>query len=253
MSLIDALQNKNPSRPQLPLIHCTKSELFFQIAEMESLNATDCKYFKEKLNYLFYGRPAYRPYQDSQNTSLGAFRPVAIILNPDLKIPIRRVFPFDTGAFFEGRYREFIPKHSKIENYQVEPNLDYAARLVSLFFESNRNYYFSRSHPIRDVAPTNLAAHSLSGMFQSSGLSDVDDRRSSIEFQVAETISLNKNSVMAVCMPAVYCEDDKLYNLIANEWAADIVEYDIYYDSPLHDLREVAARIKDYFHAKGFL
>lgn len=234
-------------------MHCTKSEHFFSMVASGSLEPTECKWFKEHLNYLFYGRPAYRPYQDAENTSLEAFRPVAIIFEPDYNLTLKRVFPFDTGAFFEHRYEKFISNHTRIENFQADPDTDSASRLVSMFFRSNKDYYFSRSTSPSNVAPTNLVVSSLSGMFQSRGLSEVDDRRSTIEVQVADCIALNKRSVMAVCMPGVYCEDDKLYEMITKDWDADIVDYDIYYDSPLHDLREVMARVKDYLNRKNFL
>ncbi len=253
LSLMNVLTSEIPCSPGLPLMHCTKSEYFFDMISLRALAKRQCRVFNEELVYLFYGRPSYRPYRQEENTSLTAFRPVALIFRPDLDIPIKRIYPFDTGAFFDGLYAQYIPAHANLANFEIDPGLEHASRSVSLFFKSNKNYYRGRAVSAVAAPPTNLTISSLLGMFRAQGLSKVDDRKSAIEIQSSETIVLDAASVMAVCMPGDYCEDEGLYSLLTEAWGADIIEYDIYHDSPVHDIREVMARVKDYLETKGLL
>lgn len=253
LSLIKALQDESPCAPRLPLTHCTKSEYFFDMVQERVLAKRQCRVFNEELVYLFYGRPCYRPYRLEENTSLAAFRPVAFIFKPDIDVSIKRVFPFDTGAFSAGLYEQFIPANAQLDNFQIEPSLDAASRSVSFFFRSNKSYYLGKTASTAVAPPTNLTVSSLLGMFRAQGLSKIDDRKSAIEIQSAGSIKLDAASVMAICMPGDYCEDDQLYRIITEEWGADVIDYDIYHDSPLHDIREVMARVKDYLEAKGLM
>lgn len=247
------IKKEKPSAPIMALTHSTKSEYFFEMLQNRLLCKRECNVFKEELVYLFYGRPSYKPYRECESTTLGAFRPISIIFDPNFEFPIKRIYPFDTGAFKEGLYREYIPSFAELSHFEIEPTIDHAAKSVSYFFNSNLNYYHGKASHDLEFAPTNLTISSLQGLFQTKGLSKVDDRKSAIEIQCSDSIELSRDSVMAICMPGDYCEDSKLYNLITKDWSADIIEYDIYHDSPNHDMREVLVRVKKYLTDKGLL
>jgi len=253
LNLMRTLEAAEPCAPTMPLTHCTKSEYFFDMIREGAISKRPCKVFGEELVYLFYGRPSYRPYAETANTSLDAFRPVALLFRPEAIAAIRRIHPFDTGAFANGLYGHFIPGHARMQNYEIRPDLEAASKSVSFFFGSNRNYYLGRTAPGASAPPANPTVSSLLGMFQARGLSEVDDRRSAIEVQVAADVKLDSDAIMAICLPSDYCEDDSLLALITEDWKADIIGYDIYHDSPMHDMREVMARVKDYLEAKALL
>lgn len=253
LSLKGVVKNAEPSMPILPLTHCTKSEYFFDIVEAGEIAPRPCKVFCDDVFYLFYGRPSYKPYSNSEYTNLEAFRPVAFILKPDSALSIKRIFPFDTGAHASKLYTDFIPEHASLENFELDASLDCAARSVALFFGDCKNYYLGKTVAVNGVPPTNLTVKSLIGLFEAKGLSKIDDRKSAIEVQVDKLLKLSSSSVMAVCMPSEYREDQCLDEIITKTWRADIIEYDIYIDSPISDLREMKARVKDYLVEKGLL
>ena len=63
---------------------------------------------------------------------------------------------------------------------------------------------------------------------------------------------MSKDTVLAVALPEEYLEFDELRSKIRIEWAAETITYDIYHDRPVHDVREIMARVKDFLQARGY-
>ena len=58
---------------------------------------------------------------------------------------------------------------------------------------------------------------------------------------------------MAIAMPTDYMDDDNLVSFILHELQAEIIGYDVYHDRPVYDVREIIARVKDYYKSRGYL
>ncbi|MBF0306254.1 MAG: hypothetical protein HQL41_11460, partial [Alphaproteobacteria bacterium] len=142
---IDAVRGQAPADPCLPLVHTTSAPTFeYFIATSGQLEAKECPvYSKEKLAYLFYGKPSYRPKDaDTNHKDMLQFAPICLVLDCPVGLSPKRVMPFDSGAYHdkimtrEGHAHNSLPK----EFFEL-PTLDAARAVVGLFFGSNLKYY----------------------------------------------------------------------------------------------------------------
>jgi hypothetical protein len=60
MSFSDYVQKQAMAAVELPLVHTAEYFHLPSIQATNTLQTSDCKFFKEPLLYFFYGRPAYR-------------------------------------------------------------------------------------------------------------------------------------------------------------------------------------------------
>src|SRR4051794_38754532 len=97
----------------LPFTHITRAYSFDEMLDGETLEPTLCDVFKEPLVYLFYSRPAYRAKQGN-NARLEFEWPIVFLFDAEKIAPIKRVFPFDSGAFSLGLYEAFFDRKAKI-------------------------------------------------------------------------------------------------------------------------------------------
>ena len=253
MSLKSIVAPTTPTLPILPLIHSTGADAFLSLTETKTLSPSLCPVYKEQLLYFFYGRPAYRPNSKVLNTSLPVFRPVCILLSHDAVSEPKRVAPLDTGAFHAGLFTRHLAPHMAKDCFYIDEGVKGAAKFVSAFFETNKRYYLGRLKHDIHLKSTDLIAQSYCSIVSDTGISEVDDRRSTIELQIDVAVPLTSQTVLAVALPEDFLEDDDLSNLILNIWLADIITYDIYSDRPSADVREIIARVKDYLSGKGYL
>lgn len=253
LSLQPIIDNTEPATPLLPLTHSTGAVNFFEIIGCGSILASNCKIYEEELLYLFYGRPAYRPESKILSTSDEGFRPVSILLHPDIETSIARVVPIDTGAFSKGLFDSHCPKAIRKEHFEINSGVDAASRHVQAFFGDNESYYLSRLRKNLSLESTQLVAKAYTSIQSNSGQTKTDDRRSTIEVHVSADIPLSKATVMAVALPKSFLENDQLRALIVDKWQADVIKYDIYHDRPVHDVREIMSKVKDYLVQKSFM
>lgn len=253
LSLQAIIDGSEPAMPYLPLTHATGAVNFFEILANGSILASTCEHYDEELLYLFYGRPAYRPDFEVLSTSDEGFRPISIILFPDIETSVARVVPIDTGAFSKGLFANHCPEKLRKENFEIKTGLDAASRHVKAFFGSNKNYYLSRLRKDLTIEPTQLVANAYTSIQSNTGQTNSDDRRSTIEVQLSADVALSEATVMAVALPEAFLEDDQLRELIVDRWKADPIPYDIYHDRPVHDVREILSKVKDYLVNKGFM
>src|SRR5207249_2090775 len=119
-----------------PFVHTTRAYSFDEMLRDEGLEPADCPVFGEKIIYLFYGRPAYRA-KDGKNARLQFEWPIIFIFDP-LKIePLYRVFPFDTGAFDMGLYKDFFDDKSELPDFSVDPSLRSVRQLVGAYYRDH--------------------------------------------------------------------------------------------------------------------
>ena len=95
----------------LPVFHTCDGFDARTFVEQDQINVEeDCEIFKEKIAYLFYGRPAFKYKTEDDASANLALYPVAFVLNLDKIGKLKRIFPFDTGAMHYKRYKSFIHK-----------------------------------------------------------------------------------------------------------------------------------------------
>jgi hypothetical protein len=226
----------------------------FNVLPQRRLVPQECPVYHEHLLYFFYGRPAYRPYGNVLSTSQASFRPICLIFHSKAISEIIRTMPLDSGAFHGGLFSRYLSPKMTRENFEIHGGCDGAARFVSAFFGTNRNYYLGRIRANLSLRSTDLVAQTYCSIVSDSGITEVDDRRSTIELQISIPVNISSSNLAAIAIPEAFLEDDdELARIINEEWQADIIEYDIYADRPKADVREVMSRVKDYLTRKGYL
>ncbi|WP_298295040.1 hypothetical protein [uncultured Litoreibacter sp.] len=192
-------------QPLLPLTHLTNMYGFRSIMTGMTLDPTDCSVFREKLLYLFYGRPAYRAMQ-SPTAKLKWNVPVGFILKPEAIDHIKRVLPFDSGAFAKDLYSDVFSRESKVQHFMLEPNLESAAVCVKAFFGNNANYFRGNSEQVHELDNFDFELQGMEYLSRLPGVQaakfdgSVDERASAIEVQVEKPITLD-DALLGMIVP----------------------------------------------------
>jgi len=90
----------------LPLVHTTESYYLKKIVGSGIVEARRCNVFRnEKLSYFFVGRAAYKRelHQEAEYWELPACLVFSFFIDG-----VKRIYPFDSGAFKAKRYPSFI-------------------------------------------------------------------------------------------------------------------------------------------------
>jgi hypothetical protein len=174
----------------VPLIHTTPAFSFADIAGGDSIEPRKCKYFRKKLIYMFYGRPAMRT-QVSELSRLRYSWPISFIINPSAAIPISSTYPFDTGAFFNDFYRGIFSEDTDVADFELSGGVGAARKLVGIFYGDAKTYLTGPSTK-NDVGYSDFdfeaqGVHELSKRppysGPGSGEKNSDERSTSIELQ----------------------------------------------------------------------
>lgn len=113
----EKLNVHNITKEMLPFFHSCDAFFFRSIIIGKKLTPTKCTVFEnEDLLYLFYGRPAYKA-SNLLSSRLSSMLPVSFILKSDCVDDIKRIAPFDTGAFHKGLYKDYIHPSMHMQNF----------------------------------------------------------------------------------------------------------------------------------------
>jgi hypothetical protein len=144
-------------------------------------------------------------------------------------VRIKRVFPFDTGAFSSNLYDEFFDPRSKLEDFELNPAIETIQKFVGTFYVDNQEYFSGFSRKNVQIGNRQFEAQ---GVFElcrlpgvqkrASGGRTRDERSSAIEIQVSETVSL-AGSLLAVILPEPYLDDPEIKEALAR-WEVRAIE-----------------------------
>ncbi len=241
----------------LPLVHTTRSYNIGEIKDTQEISVTPCPMFEgEDLVYLFVGRPAYKRPPSSSEASYWEL-PCCFIFNFDSAFDVKRIFPFDSGAFRKGLYPDYI---SFMDWEKFEASVpDAPERIIGAFFGSSRRYFDLRPKDEEafesefQLGPIDAEVKALRRLAADGTPGSFDDRRFTIEIQCSESISLKRNPPIAVILPSIYLRDEKVRNRIVKEWRAEPITYEIY--SLSHDRYDaiIYSAVEDFYKGRGFL
>lgn len=218
------VDSHEPTEPILPLTHVTTMFGFRTIMTGMTLEPKECRVFNENLLYLFYGRPSYRATQVA-GSELNWNLPIGFILNPDAVSTIKRIFPFDSGAFANGLYGETFHAESEMSSFRLTPKIISTARYTSAFYSGNAHYYRGKSDINLDLGNFDFELQGLSylskrpGMQTPNGKSTADERASTVEIQTAESLTI-KDTLMALIVPESLMADTAFMDAI-ERWEID--------------------------------
>ena len=236
---------------RLPLVHNTDCYTLVSVVEDGEVSPTFCKHFREDLTYLFYGRPAYRVNSGGDPTSLRHHFPVCLVFDPSFEVEPKRVFPFDSGAFFDGAYSDHMHPGMSIDDFLIETGLAGCQSLVSTFFGANDAYFMGKALDTPDVDPSQFEAQSYISLINNRSSNSVDSRSFCAEVQTGKTIKL-RGPVSGIVIPAEFC-DTELGQALA-EMHIDLLPYSVHERSrPSEYMATIADTCKAYLYSKGFL
>jgi hypothetical protein len=219
-----------PADGILPFVHITRAYRFDQILDENQLRPSYCDFFKKKLTYLFYGRPAYRA-KDGNNARLEFEWPIILVFDPHKLGALDRVYPFDTGAFELKVYQDFFDKDSQISDFELTPSLDVIRSFVGTFYLNHGEYYQGRSRRNVDIPPRQFEAQGILEMSRIPGVQGTrsragirDERSSALEAQTRHSIKLS-NALLALIIPEPYLDDNDVKNALERWNVAKIKTY----------------------------
>jgi hypothetical protein len=193
----------DPAGPRLPLVHSTDVFAIGNILEDGGkIMPQSCPVFEpERLTYLFYGRAAYRPNLAEEPTNLDHFLPVCLIFKISASIVIKRIFPFDSGAFSRDFYKAYLHKNMRLGDFLLEADEETPGRVVRRFFTDNTNYIVGQKAVSKAIDPGQFEAKSYEMLIGSQGANSLDSRGGGVEIQTDQPIDLLKD-IEAVILPS---------------------------------------------------
>lgn len=253
-------QEANPSL--LPLVHTTSAYSFRDMCEDDTIDPKMCRHFNEELIYLFYGRPAYRT-EKAEFTDLEFNWPIVFIFDPRVVDGIKRVFPFDTGAFCLNLYNRFFAKNAQMEDFELPGSLDYATKVIQAFYTSDNEYLRGKSQKNVEIPPFDFEVQGIQKLAQEPALSSRisedqktrDERSSAIEVQVGASINI-KEATLDILMPQRYLDMCEVVEALGR-WG--LAEENVHYYEVMgfHDqggwLPQIYKLVMDIYKKRGFL
>lgn len=242
----------------LPLVHTTRSYNLRDIYTDQQILAGNCDVFlNEKLNYFFVGRPSYKYYSDEVEDAHWEF-PSCFIFEFNLLEDIRRVFPFDSGAFDRGMYPDYINR-IKLDNFMAGVEPDTPRKIIGAFFENSEKYFHmmpkatERFDAEYSIGPMDAELSALNRLAGDRSVKPLDDRRFTIEMQSGRDVNLSIHRPIAVICPYKYLGDKDFVSVVEEEWKARIVTYQTYSLNVGNIYGQIYAKVEEVYRDLGYL
>ncbi|AJD50992.1 hypothetical protein TH3_04350 [Thalassospira xiamenensis M-5 = DSM 17429] len=209
----------------------------------------------DKLNYFFVGRPSYKYIAQGVEGAHWEF-PSCFIFEFESIGDIKRIFPFDSGAFSKGMYPDYI-KNIEIENFMAGNDRSYPSKIIGAFFESPLKYFMLEAKEQQrfvaeySVGPRDAELSALHRLASDKSLYGIDDRRFTIEVQSQEDVDLKIKSPIAVIFPHQYLLDDELVGIIKDVWKSKIITYKTYSLNLDNIYGNIYSKVDDIYQGMG--
>jgi hypothetical protein len=240
------------TEPRLPLVHSTDSYILADMLDKGEISPQSCSVFNgEALTYLFYGRPAFRPNNSAEPTSLGHYFPVCLLMKPTWQGNVKRVFPFDSGAFQQELYGAYLHKKMKLGDFRLEADMSTPGKLITLFFGNVPAYLRARPESSVNFDAAEFEAQSYRALINAKDGNAIDSRGSGIEVQTSEPISIS-DSLAAVILPSTFV-DGSMGNAL-QKLKIDVLPYNTFERSrPSEYMSELTSICFSYYAQLGLI
>lgn len=241
---------------KLPWVHTTQSGHLADIFGSGRIAAMPCNVFEgEKLTYLFVGRPAYKYELEPGQTEDWLLPSVFVMRFPDNEPQLKRLFPFDSGAFARRRLPQYVT-FFKTDMYELEPVRGSIGRVVSAFFGSDQAYMKRQAHSSEkfgeehDLTPRHAPVKAVNLLYREKSSEKFDDRAAAIEVQLETDISLSRENLLGVVMPNEYRRDKEMMPIV-RKLTPNIEFYDIHPLNGTHYFSEIYSRVTKIYKKAG--
>jgi hypothetical protein len=155
------------------------------------------------------------------------------------------MYPCDTGAVAADRFNPEILA-GDLAQLALDPQIDSARRLVSLLFERNSDYFVGKVVQAIAFTPRSVEARFYE-LLMRAGPVDYDDRKSAIEVQLNQAITL-RDQLLFVVLPREFLEETAIRDAIINVWNCDPVVYATFRgDAPASYYSVVREKVRERF------
>lgn len=199
------------SLDQMHLLHSTPSSNIFDILNSGKLLAAPCKVFKQNLCYLFVGRPAFK--WNSETEAKSWQLPFVIVLRASAVPPVKGIYPFDTGAFQNGRMPDYLTMFG-LDAFSLGTDVGLIPSLIARFFSDNQRYALGRGLPTEEIVrthtlgPRHAQIQALAELYSDRSNTKIDDRAKTIELQIDRDIGISSENVLGIILPQQYADED---------------------------------------------
>jgi hypothetical protein len=259
MNTLESLLDTASASPKMmPFVHITDCFGLVNILREKKLEITHCEVMNEKILYMFYGKPAYRT-KHNGNRGISANLPCCLIFKPNsIGASIKRIYPFDTGAFEIGLYSDFFHKKTNLSDFELPADIGFAQKIVSYFFLDNKQYFLGQSRQNVDVPPLHFQAEGLHELARTpshpmaNSRYAPDERATAIEIQLDQSVDL-QGKIMSLILPQIALQNKEVREALAKLNPDTTIPYETLSN---FDSQQLAAVIYDkvfvYFEGAGY-
>lgn len=234
----------------LPCNHVTDGYSFRDVVRSSTLRTSNCRHFGEDLLYFFYGRPAYRSRESVEPTKDLGLHPCCFIMRLAAIEPLRRVFPFDSGAFHAGIYLGKINERLPIQNFAIESSVASIMDFVNKYYDSNEAYWRAKPKNM-SIDPLDFEASTIAHLL-SSPEAKYDDRASCIELQVDHDVAIDAGGLLGIVVPTDFLDAPEV-QLLVSRTGCLTETYDVFRVSPIEDMGALRQATKYLLRKAGYL
>ncbi len=239
--------------PFLPLIHKTDSvrqkerdnPIAFDYFLSGEIKPVSCNVFGENLVYTFIGCASYRE----------LVKPVCFVIKPEEEL-IQNIFIFDSGAYFDNRYKEVVDNKLDINLFRLPPDKEMIKKFISLYFGDNTFYYFGLAKELSsNTQSIEEFDYAVLKRIVSFNKVHFDTRCRTLENVLRTSIPLKKY-LMAIILPQSI-KENKVFETFCKkaDYSFDILYYDdndSNAEKKTHN-QQVDYVLLHYFIEKGFI
>lgn len=241
--IVDAVDD---TTSRLPFVHSTDAHGLRSMTMQNAIIPQPCNVFEpERLTYLFYGRPSYRPNEHVGATTHTALLPVCLIFKADAAIKIKRVFPFDSGAFQNDFLDSFLHPKMSLGDFLLTADPATPGKLISYVFGTNENYVKRKLQRTDPEHADDFEVQSYLDIASAKGTNKFDIRSATIEVQTEESLNFS-DTVEAVILPSSL-EGSPTHQALVKNGAQVIFYQSIDMLSPNTYTSEISTICRSYF------
>lgn len=258
------IENQNELKPFLPLCHTCDGNTLRNVLESNTLLANspftyDTENIVDEDNlYMFYGRPAYRINKTKKPSKIPAYYPICFIFDSKYIEGVKRVFPFDTGAYFvnDSTYSNFFHKDRTLNEFELEADINTPAKLVNLFYSKNKNYYLGIPVENLHIPISEFEVNEYYELIRYKGIAELDDRIATVEVQIGNDLPITNKNLVHIILPSSFKGDKYFYDRLTTNLKlsdSDIETYPTYSGAPSSYFSVILAKIEEFYKNKGFI
>jgi hypothetical protein len=241
------LRNNIPIADAMPLVHTTSSYTMTTILKNKIIKPSICEIFTPgRLAYFFAGRPSYKMDFDHE----GEYWQLPSCIIVDYKsIAIKRLYPFDSGAFHKKKLPDYLTMMS-LDEFDLKPAIDSAQKLIGAFFVKPSQYFRMQPRTKADferrfhVETLDQEVRALYNVILSKS-AKYDDRRFAIEAQTEQPTLLDKKNVLGVVFP-------EFMKWVEQDLDAEPLPYQTFPLNPEYYYHAIYEKIFSIYQSKGY-